>query len=210
METNDIVREVAKEMLNTSMQDITAERINGWATRLGEVATCKESRQVQTMDEWTYPLTNVCKCGNGQEPKTCATVKDANGVVLLHFNGIPWRSNKDSTAMATEFCERMNAQGNKVGNAAAMREALLEIIDCAKDVSERNLSYIEHQARQALSTPPRNCDLYATPKEAGDAFVSETCETPCEVCSVSDRFHNPLIHECGINWLFAEVKGEAK
>jgi hypothetical protein len=89
----------------------------------------------------------------------------------------------------------------------AMREALLEIVDCAKDVSERNLSYIEYQARQALSAPPRNCDLYETPKEAGDVFVNETCETPCEVCSVSDRFRNPLIHECGINWLFAEAKG---
>ena len=44
METNDIVREVAAEMLNTSMQEITAERIHGWATRLG--ATCKESLQV--------------------------------------------------------------------------------------------------------------------------------------------------------------------
>ena len=41
---NDIVREVAAEMLNTSMQEITAERIHGWATRLG--ATCKESLQV--------------------------------------------------------------------------------------------------------------------------------------------------------------------
>lgn len=45
METiNDIVREVAAEMLNTSMQVITAERIYGWATRLG--ATCEESLQV--------------------------------------------------------------------------------------------------------------------------------------------------------------------
>lgn len=48
METlNDIVREVAAEMLNTSMQDITAERIHGWATRLG--ATCQESLQVQSV-----------------------------------------------------------------------------------------------------------------------------------------------------------------
>lgn len=31
------VREVAQEMLNTSMQAVTAERINGWATRLAEV-----------------------------------------------------------------------------------------------------------------------------------------------------------------------------
>ena len=35
------VREVAQEMLNTSMQEITAERINGWATRLAEA--CEQS-----------------------------------------------------------------------------------------------------------------------------------------------------------------------
>ena len=34
------VREVAQEMLNTSMQEITAERINGWATRLA--AACEQ------------------------------------------------------------------------------------------------------------------------------------------------------------------------
>ena len=42
METiNDIVREVAQEMLNTSMQDITAEAVYGWASRLADV--CKQS-----------------------------------------------------------------------------------------------------------------------------------------------------------------------
>ena len=37
----DTVREVAQEMLNTSMQAVTAERINGWATRLAEA--CEQS-----------------------------------------------------------------------------------------------------------------------------------------------------------------------
>ena len=37
----DIVREVAQEMLNTSMQEITAESINRWATRLA--AACEQS-----------------------------------------------------------------------------------------------------------------------------------------------------------------------
>ena len=34
------VREIAQEMLNTSMQAVTAERINGWATRLA--AACEQ------------------------------------------------------------------------------------------------------------------------------------------------------------------------
>lgn len=47
METiNDIVRKVAVEMINTSMQEITAETIHGWATRLGDAATCEKSSQV--------------------------------------------------------------------------------------------------------------------------------------------------------------------
>ena len=37
----DAVREVAQEMLNTSMQEITADRINGWAMRLA--AACEQS-----------------------------------------------------------------------------------------------------------------------------------------------------------------------
>jgi hypothetical protein len=47
METiNDIVLKVAVEMINTSMQEITAEVINGWATRLGDAATGEKSSQV--------------------------------------------------------------------------------------------------------------------------------------------------------------------
>ena len=37
----DIVREVAQEMLNTSMQDITAEVVYAWASRLADA--CKQS-----------------------------------------------------------------------------------------------------------------------------------------------------------------------
>ena len=37
----DTVREIAQEMLNTSMQAVTAERINGWATRLA--AACEQT-----------------------------------------------------------------------------------------------------------------------------------------------------------------------
>jgi hypothetical protein len=44
METN-IVRKVAAEMMNTSMQDITAEVIYGWATLLGDAATCKKKKK---------------------------------------------------------------------------------------------------------------------------------------------------------------------
>lgn len=81
--------------------------------QLKDVPTTEKSSQVQTMDKWPRPLTNVCKCGNNQEAKPCATVKDANGVVVLHFIGAPWRSNEKATAMATDFCERVNNANSK-------------------------------------------------------------------------------------------------
>ena len=62
----------------------------------------------------------------------------------------------------------------------------------------------------ALATPPRNCDLFETPKEAGEAFISQECENPCGNCTVSDECNNPLVHECGIEWLFSEAKGDKK
>jgi hypothetical protein len=144
----------------------------------GEVKDAEPASQ--TMDKWAYPLTNVCKCGNGQEPKPCATVKDANGVVLLHFNGIPWRSNKDSTAMATEFCERMNAQGNKpVGNAAKMREALHSLVDVIERLDGNNPLWWHNNAlgvkalktaKTALAEPLRNCDV-GTAEEQEERYI---------------------------------------
>ena len=50
------VREVAQEMLNTSMQAVSAERINGWATRLAEaceqpVTDCNQLNNAAAMRE---------------------------------------------------------------------------------------------------------------------------------------------------------------
>ena len=68
----------------------------------------------------------------------------------------------------------------------------------------------QDMAKAALSAPPRNCDLFETPKEAGEAFISQECENPCGNCTVSDECNNPLVHECGIEWLFSEAKGDKK
>lgn len=115
-------------------------------------------------------------------------------------------------------------EAEPVGNAAKMREALEkcanmgEQIDCQLGSSEETVYAFRHErciahnisecARDALSAPPRNCDRFATEKEAGEAFLREPCENPCENCTVD--CHNPLAHECGIKWLFAEAKGEKK
>lgn len=134
-------------------------------------ATCEKSSQVQTMDKWSRPLTNVCKCGNNQEAKPCATVKDANGVVVLHFIGRPWRSPNDAVAMATDFCERVNnAESCKCGNMALMREALETVIKVGYPHNfQREAPHIRGYCYEitkaiekcfaALSAPPRNCDV---------------------------------------------------
>lgn len=133
METlNDIVREVAAEMLNTSMQEITAERIHGWATRLG--ATCQESRQV--------------------------------------------------------------------GNAAKMREALIKILGLTDHLQRRFalrklitevVLELEQIAENALSTPPRNCDLYSHD----------------EALRIWSSLPESKENGCFDVWLFAEAKGDA-
>lgn len=113
-------------------------------------------------------------------------------------------------------CKERVIDCNHLGNAAAMREALGKILWCLVWMSENtndqsvqnHLSKPIELAKIALSAPPRNCDRFATAKEAGEAFISEACENPCGNCTVSDECHNPLVHECGIDWLFAEAKGD--
>ena len=57
------VREVAQEMLNTSMQAVTAERINGWAVRLA--AACEQ------------PVTDCNHLGNAAAMREALVDKEA-------------------------------------------------------------------------------------------------------------------------------------
>ena len=118
-------------------------------------------------------------------------------------------------------CKESVTDCNHLGNAAAMREALEAVVKVGYPHNfQHEAPHIREYCYEitaaikkcfaALSAPPRNCDRFATAKEAGEAFISETCENPCGNCTVSDECHNPLVHECGIDWLFAEVKGEMK
>jgi hypothetical protein len=105
----------------------------------------------------------------------------------------------------------------QVGNAANMREALAAI-NC---IDTRGLKYLLRQlveadifdggqinrtisaverAKRSLSTPPRNCDLYATEEEAWKAFYKVN----------PDAILSKYCLEQYQTWLFAEAKGEAK
>lgn len=140
---------------------------------------------------------------------------------------------REAGAEAAQICgeigevigrEATREKSSRVGDAAKMREALERIASMGEQIdhqlgsSEETVYAFRHErciahnisefAREALSATPRNCDLFATPKEAGEAFMSQACENPCGNCTVSDEYNNALIHECGIKWLFAEAKGE--
>lgn len=180
-------------------------------------ATCKDSLHVYTMDKWAYPLTNVCKCGNNQEAKPCATIKDANGIVVLHVIGIPWRSPKEAIAMATDFCERMNnAESNKCGNVAELRDAVKSLLELLYDkgideetvlISHKNPVLREslhtdrtlevlRKAKTELAKPQMNINKINSYDEMVSAWNDYVYHRSNERFSLASFFV----------WLFAEVK----
>ena len=91
---------------------------------------------------------------------------------------------------------------NKLGNAAAMREALNEIqLVCYKagitieyDVA---CGIIKSKSRAALSAPPRNCDV-GTAQDALATIHNDRCYV-----------RNPIDERrLTVNWLFAEAEKE--
>lgn len=110
--------------------------------------------------------------------------------------------------------EETAEKSSAVGNAAAMLGAMLAI----RDINDRRPHdadgyEINDIINDALSAPARNCDIYKNKKDAEAAFISEECKHPCGNCTINDEYGCALIHECGVDWLFApaatERKGEA-
>ena len=111
--------------------------------------------------------------------------------------------------------EETREKSSQVGNAAKMRDALdaitridtrrlkrllcelveAEILDGGQ--INRTISAVE-KARQALSAPPRNCDMYTTLDDARNAFFADYVSD--ETCSSTTAF---------AIWLYDEEKGEA-
>lgn len=56
-------------------------------------------------------------------------------------------------------------------NAAAMREALKEIISATYDI-DRGCPDYRNIARAALAAPPRNCDRFATANDAVEGYIA--------------------------------------
>ena len=96
-----------------------------------------------------------------------------------------------------------NKESLHVGNAAAMREALLRC-DAIAQLPEIREYIIVKEMRNlikgALSAPPRNCDVLSDKQEALAAIHEDR-----------GYVNNPIDERrLTVNWLFAEAKGETK
>ena len=113
-------------------------------------------------------------------------------------------------------CDEFYAKAKPVGNAAAMREALefcLRIIGengIRGNVFLGDIQEAHRAMTAALSAPARNCDIYKNKKDAEAAFISEECKHPCGNCTVNDEYGCALVHECGVDWLFATAEREGE
>lgn len=143
----------------------------------------------------------VCaKCADGDiEPRHCEYYGEPNGCNSPSYGQHP----------TTE-------KSSAVGNAAAMREALIwmkERIIAAIQDGSLDCSEVLNKIEDALKKPARNCDIYATATEAlkaqdvafnEDNFKNGECKLGCPGCDDS-------VIDCKILWLFApaERKGES-
>ena len=106
-----------------------------------------------------------------------------------------------------ETVVKLVANCNRLGNTAKMREACANIAEYAKTAAchtddSHLLSYlnqIERWAEDALSSPPRNCDVLSDKQEALSAIHEGR-----------GYVNNPIDERrLTVEWLFAEAKGEA-
>lgn len=106
-----------------------------------------------------------------------------------------------------------------VGNAAAMREALNDIVwiakialnvNCVGNGNDSELWNIIDKCKSALSAPPRQCDV-GTPEEQSDRFAN-FCDShsACSQCPVKSRWNFANGHKpsCGVLW--AQMPYESK
>ena len=135
------VREVAQEMLNTSMQEITAEHINEWATRLA--AACEQSvtdcnqlnntaamREAlnaikDTLDEWRLnggmmgywqysELFGIADAALSAPPRNCdrfATLDDARNTFFADY--VPDETRSSATAFAIWLFDKAKGEADE-------------------------------------------------------------------------------------------------
>ena len=110
---SNTVREVAQEMLNTSMQSITAERINGWATRLA--AACEQSvtncnqlgnaaKMREALSDACYAMFNFLKTQNGGYEEMANALDKAKAALATHPRNCDVGTAEEQYRRFLKFC----------------------------------------------------------------------------------------------------------
>jgi hypothetical protein len=130
--------------------------------------------------------------------------------IMQEFNHIfdrieaAWK--REAKAIATENAVLPAVCITKsVGNAAAMREACVNIVEYARSARCHTddahvlgfLDQIERWAQAALAKPPRNCDRFNNEREMQFAFLAELLSMGINGASLEEYS----------KWLLAEAKG---
>lgn len=171
------------------------------------------------------------RCGDKWINDKAKTTTECLGLIAIQFARrieAAWKREREaSRAYWTKKCRDTITEHDRycspVGNAAAMREALVAVkksidgigessLDCDPTILMASLTQVcarlSARIERALSAPARNCDLYASTTEAlkaqdvafnEDNFKNGECKLGCPGCD------DGLIN-CKILWLFATAK----
>ena len=104
----DTVRDIAEEMLNTSMQDITAKVIYGWATRLAaceqSVTDCNQlnnaAKMREALSDACYAMFNFLKTQNGGYEEMANALDKAKAALATHPRNCDKYTNYDDALTA--------------------------------------------------------------------------------------------------------------
>ena len=127
------------------------------------------------MSGWTLPLTNLhprrYRGGRCSPPVPIATVRDADGNVLLQAVGEPYRSNAEAVKIAGDLCATMNSMLPKEPN-------------CPKPVQRQggnldNSADWEETCRKCMDgdIEPTHCEYYGEPNGCNSPIYGEHPET---------------------------------
>ena len=119
----------------------------------------------------------------------------------------------DTAKICNEIGEIVGHEANsnslEVGNAKAMREALLRCDAIAQLPEIREYVIVKDMRnfiKKALAAPPRNFDRYNTAEGAVFAFRKMCKENECSTCPFEDDRNYPF--SCHFNWLYSEAENE--
>ena len=130
------VRGIAQEMLNTSMQEITAERINGWAMRLAEaceqsVTNCNQLGNAAAMREALsdacYAMFNFLKTQNGGYEEMAEALDKAKSALSAPPRNCDIGTAEEQAERFDEFCYNHRSREKGCGDCPLLEGGPCEL-----------------------------------------------------------------------------------